>query len=128
MNSVREACLKLQVAIRRGTHLRAAQPFIVLAFDEAHKLSCLGRLVDLQSSLCAIGSGVFSVFLTTDVEITLATLPHRVDPSHLASPGAHSSTPPFTSLGWDPIARALPEDVQVGNIGFGYQVYLGRPL
>ncbi|KZV65247.1 hypothetical protein PENSPDRAFT_614293 [Peniophora sp. CONT] len=118
------------------------EPFIILAFDEAHTLTQSGSDSDgvtgasspfthLRRALRTVGSGVFAVFLSTTGKITQFTSPRELDPSNRVSSGAYNLVPPFTALGWDQLAkplRGLSTGIRFADIGFHYQVYLGRPL
>ncbi|VDC02248.1 unnamed protein product [Peniophora sp. CBMAI 1063] len=133
-----EACKKAEPATKRSE-----RPSIVLAFDEANTLtrtradtdettSASSPFAFLRRALREIGAGVFTVFLSTTGKITQFNPPRELDPSNRVSSGALATAPPFTALGWDQLARQIQGPSEGGidfeNIGFDYQVYLGRPM
>lgn len=124
---------RLRATCQSKTQSELEDPF-VLAFDEAHTLADEGLtgissvIQHLRRSLRAIGEYVFSVFLSTTGKIAQFTAPSDADPSNRVSSRALSLVPPFTALGWDKLAKALPLKPTFEMIGLDYQVRLGRPL
>ena len=119
------------------------QPFIVLAFDEAHILtrseagsddtiSASSPFAHLRRALKDGSTGVFAVFLSTTGRISQFTPPRKSDPSNRVVSGVHKLVPPFTTLGWDqlaqPVRRGKLGEIYFNDIGFEYQVCLGRPM
>ncbi|KIY49634.1 hypothetical protein FISHEDRAFT_72276 [Fistulina hepatica ATCC 64428] len=116
-------------------------PIVILAFDEAQILiredevsrpsSPFSRLRHVLLSMrdCPI----FSLFLSTTGKITQFTAPRKLASSSRVQSGDLWLIPPFATLGWDHLARPFPaktalESFKFSDIGFSYQVYLGRPM
>ncbi|KZV72595.1 hypothetical protein PENSPDRAFT_649536, partial [Peniophora sp. CONT] len=131
--TAREIVQRLRATCRSKTQSELEEP-LVLAFDEAHTLSDEGLtglssvIQHLRRSLRAIGKHVFSVFLSTTGKIAQFTAPPDADPSNRVSSRTLSLVPPFTALGWGHLAKVLPLEPTFEQIGFDYQVWLGRPL
>ncbi|KIY53555.1 hypothetical protein FISHEDRAFT_68770 [Fistulina hepatica ATCC 64428] len=112
----------------------SSHPHVILAFDEAHTLtrdveeykpegsSSSAPLSHLRMALRSLRPfRIFSVFLSTTGKIAQVSGPKEFD----------LSAPAFTTLGWDQLARPLPvksKGVSCADIGFDYQVHLGRPM
>lgn len=146
-----KTCQRAEAKFGASSLATSPQPFIVLAFDEAHTLTSSGSsitaaddittttsspLAHLRRALRKVGPVVFSVFLSTNGNITqLNSSSPQFDPSDRVAAGEYTSVPSFTALGWDHLVRD-PEgprlSIQAGfnfkDIGFEYQVKLGRPL
>lgn len=121
------------------------EPLIILAFDEAHTLTQVDSqnedegVIGAQSPFSHLrralrsirGESFFSLFLSTTGKITQFTSARAIDPSTRVQTGELSLIPPFTALGWDHLGkdyRLNLESFNFGDIGFQYQVRLGRPM
>ncbi|KIY53560.1 hypothetical protein FISHEDRAFT_68775 [Fistulina hepatica ATCC 64428] len=107
-------------------------PFVILAFDEAHTLTS-----DVQEAENLDYFRIFSVFLSTTAKITQFSdeiyRPAKFNRSTRVRSGRVRLIPAFTTLEWDNLAQPLPanaisEGVLCKDIGFDYEVLLGRPL
>ena len=120
-----------------------SKPLIILAFDEAHTLTQVASededegVIGAQSPFSYLrrtlrsirGENIFSLFLSTTGKITQFTSARAVDPSTRVQTGELSLIPPFTALGWDRLCDRLNLDsFNFSDIGFSYQVRLGRPM
>jgi len=123
------------------------EPLIILAFDEAHTLTqvaptaqvAIQGLIIAQTPFSHLrrvlrsirDCRIFSLFLSTTGKITQFTSPRELDPSNRVQTGDLSLIPPFTALGWDHMVQDNPLDpasFTFDDIGFKYQVCLGRPM
>ena len=117
------------------------EPLIILVFDEAHTLTQVASededeggaqspFSHLRRTLRSIrGVNFFSLFISTTGKITQFTSARAVDPSTRVQTGELSLIPPFTALGWDCLCDRLnPKSFNFSDIGFPYQVRLGRPM
>ena len=120
------------------------EPLIILVFDEAHTLTQVASededeggaqspFSHLRRTLRSIrGVNFFSLFISTAGKITQFTQftsARAVDPSTRVQTGELSLIPPFTALGWDRLCDRLNLDsFNFSDIGFSYQVRLGRPM
>ena len=120
-----------------------SEPLIILAFDEAHTLTQVASededegvigaqspFSHLRRTLRSIRSeNFFSLFLSTTGKITQLTSARAIDPSTRVQKDELSLIPPFTALGWDRLCDRLnPDSFNFRDIGFQYQVRLGRPM
>jgi hypothetical protein len=127
--------------------LSSQQPLIILAFDEAHTLTQVSPEAEVAIQGIIVAQtpfshlrrvlrslrkySLFSLFLSTTGKITQFTLPRELDPSNRVQMGDLSLIPPFTALGWDHMVqdyRLNPASFKFNDIGFRYQVLLGRPM
>ncbi|VDB98621.1 unnamed protein product [Peniophora sp. CBMAI 1063] len=132
-----ETCRRLKMTTS------GSEPVVTLAIDEAHTLMARSDSTDTDSaltlsapfqSLCRAlrpigGDKVFALFISTDLKIAALTVPRVMDMGALSRRLAQ--VPTFTAFGWDQLARRLevgPLGIPFDEIGFGYQVRLGRPL
>jgi len=129
------------------------QPLIILAFDEAHTLTKFASedededededegVISGQSPFSHLRRALrsirqlsfFSLFLSTSTtgKITPFTSARAVDHSTRVQTGKLSLIPPFIALGWDHLSKGHPLNLasfNFHNIGFQYQVLLGRPM
>ncbi|KZV73389.1 hypothetical protein PENSPDRAFT_602890 [Peniophora sp. CONT] len=136
--STQEMAQQLRDTIKMKTQSEPDEPHTVFAYDEAHTLTgstspygfdALSPVVEhLRRSLRTVGRGVFSIFLSTTGKITQFTVPPEMDPSNRVSSGALHLISPITAMGWDLLAHAVPRKPTFQDIGFRYQIFLGRPL
>ncbi|KIY53567.1 hypothetical protein FISHEDRAFT_68783 [Fistulina hepatica ATCC 64428] len=154
-NPLKNAAVKLLKHFKSHKPDNSSHPRVILAFDEAHTLTRgveesenpdVSRLFSpfshLRRCLRAIRfERMFSVFLSTTGKITEFS-DGNYQPTKFELSTAHSTrvasgrtllVPTFTALGWDNLAPPLPasaisEGVSCKNIGFDYQVFLGRPV
>ncbi|VDC03205.1 unnamed protein product [Peniophora sp. CBMAI 1063] len=134
--TTRMMALRLVEACIEAGH--SSRPAVVIAFDEAHHLDKVQTSTGstpfghLRSALCNLRGSVYSLFLSRAGKIVHFPPPHRkLDPSACITDVTLIDSPPFTAFGWDRLSIPVPESpegIDFGDIGPGWQVFLGRPI
>ncbi|VDC03092.1 unnamed protein product [Peniophora sp. CBMAI 1063] len=138
--TTRDMARKLVEACIVAGHNPESHLAVIIAFDEAHHLdrvqtrkrsSTPSPFDHLRRTLRTLrGSLVYSLFLSTTFKLKMTQFA-APDHSHRLSSGALIDSPPFTALGWDYLAKPIPnsrEGIDFGDIGPDWQVFLGRPM